>query len=232
MRPVKKVILPKDIYAVLEREQSFLNRSGIKTFATLTNEEALALHKSEKADLIVSYLNMPGMKGDALCSLIRRNDELSRVSIILVCPHSAADDERCIQSGANSFITIPIHTNVLLHETYQLLHIAPRESCRIPVRVNIEGTSRGKAFAGLIENISTSGILFRSEAIFNEGDKVKCSFSAVGSAKVNVSAEIVRVTDKQSELDTYIYGVRFVEPGDNVISAIEALQKKVADPAT
>jgi CheY-like chemotaxis protein len=232
MRPAKKVIIPEDVHAVLESEQSFLNRSGIKTFTTVTNEEALALHRSEKADLIVAYLNMPGMKGETICSLIRDNDELRRVSIILICPDNAADDGRCMQCGANSFITIPIRSAVLLQEAYQLLHVAPRRSCRNPIRVNIDGMSKGKPLAGLVENISISGILFRSAAILNEGDSVKCSFALLGSAKINVRAEIVRIIEKESGLDTHLYGVRFVNPGNDVISAIDALQGKIADTTT
>ncbi len=229
MRTAKRVILPEDVHAALEKEQSFLNRSGIKTFTTVTNEEALALHKSEKADLIVSYLNMPGMKGDTLCSLIREDGELREVSIILICPRHMVDDERCIQCGANSFITMPIQIAVLLEEAYQLLNIAPRRSCRIPIRINIEGTSKEKPFEGLVEDISTSGMLFRSETALNEGDSVRCSFSLVGLAKMNVRAEIVRTIEKKSELDTPLYGARFVDPDFDVVSAIEALQKRITD---
>lgn len=227
MRPAKKVIIPEDVHAVFKREQSFLNRSGISTFTTVTNEEALDLHRSEKADLIVAYLELPGMKGETLCSLIRSSDELRKVSIILVCPGNAADDVRCLQCGANSFITFPIRSAVLLQEAYQLLNIAPRRSCRIPISVTMEGMSKGKPFEGLIENISASGILFRSAALLDEGDSIKCSFSLLGSAKMNVRAEIVRAVEKENDLDTYLYGVRFVGPGNDVTFAIEALQRRI-----
>lgn len=227
MRPVKKIIIPEYVLTVLEREQSFINRSGIKTFTTVTNEEALALHRTKKADLIVACLNMPGMNGETLCSLIRGNDELRNVSIILICSDNAADHGRCMQCGANSFITVPIHSAVMLQEVYQLLHIAPRRLSRIPISViNIEGMSKGKPFAGLVENISASGVLFRSAAILNEGDSVKCSFSLPGSAKINVKAEIVRAIEKESGLDTNLYGIRFDDPGNNVISAIEAFTRE------
>jgi CheY-like chemotaxis protein len=234
MKPLRKVIMPEDVHAGLEREQSFLDRSGIKIFTTVTNEEAIALHRSERADLIIAYLNMPGMKGDTLCSLIREDEELRRVSIILVCPGNAAakDDERCVQCGANSFITMPISSAVLLQEAYQLLHVAPRRSCRIPVDVKIEGMSKGKTFVGLVENISTSGMLFRSIAILNEGDSVKCSSFLPGYAKINVKAEIVRTIEKEHEVNTRLYGVRFISPDDDVISAIEKLQKRGTDTTT
>jgi CheY-like chemotaxis protein len=223
--------MPIDVFAILEREQSFLNRSGIKIFTTTTNEEALALHRSERVDLIIAYLNMPAMAGETLCARIRDDDQLRRVSILLVCPANAAaaSEELCMQCGANSFITLPIRTAVLLQEAYHLLHVAPRKSFRIPMKVNLEGVSKGKSFAGLVENISTSGLLFRAAAILNEGDSVRCSFSLPGSAKINLRAEIVRSLEEEGEVDAHFYGVRFVNPGDDVVSAIEILQERNTD---
>ena len=93
---MKKIIIEADIYEALRKEQSFLNRSDIKTFTAVTNEEALAVHKAEKADLIVTKLDTPPMNGETLCSLIREDQALSGVSMLIVCSNTPSDHERCL----------------------------------------------------------------------------------------------------------------------------------------
>ncbi len=223
---MKKVIIAEDIKAILEKEQSFLSRAGIRIFTAATNERALSLHRDEKADLIIAKLDTPGMSGEMLCSLIRDDEELRNVSLIMVCSASEADLERCVQCSANVFISSPINSAVLLQEAHQLLHIAPRTSCRISMSVKLEGRSKGIPFIGSLENISTSGMLFRTAALLSEGDTVQCSFSLPDSTRITANAEIMRVLGKEAGQDTNRYGIRFTDPGVDLISAIEALVEK------
>lgn len=217
---MKKVIIAEDLETILEKDQSFFNRSDIRTIAAATNEDILSLHHAKKADLIITNLDMPGMNGEDLCSSIRNHEELRKVSIMIVCADTAANIQRCTQCRANAFITSPINSAVLLQEAYQLLHVTPRRSCRLPLKFKMEGTSKEKPFSGHAENISASGMLFHSAATLFEGDTIKCSFSLPGSARVSVSAEIVRV---ENEPDTNNrYGVIFADLSDNTISVIEA----------
>jgi len=139
---MKKVIIAKDIWAVLYKEQSFLNRSDIRIFTATTNEKALAIRKNEKADLIIAKLDTPKMSGEILCSLIRENEELRNVSVIIVCSENEADLERCEQCRANVFISSPINNAILLQEAHQLLHIAPRMSLRVPINIKLNGTKK------------------------------------------------------------------------------------------
>ena len=219
---MKKVIIAEDIANILKKDRSFLSRSGIKTFAAAANEEILALHKAENANLIITNLDMPGMSGDHLCSLIRSDAALRTVSIIIVCAESAETLKRCEQSDANAFIASPINSAVLLQEAYRLLHVTPRKSCRIRVKLNIEGTSKEKPFTGYIENISSTGMLVLSPEPLFEGDTLQCSFSLPDSSRIVAVAEIVRVIEKEEESDPFNrYGVIFPDISDNDISSIE-----------
>ncbi|MDH4233314.1 MAG: response regulator, partial [Nitrospirota bacterium] len=107
---MKKVIIAQDIAAILKKDHSFLDRSDIKSSTAATNEEVLALHRTEKANLIIANLDMPGMSGDHLCSLIRSDAALRKVSIILVCAETAENLKRCEQSDANTFISSPVNS--------------------------------------------------------------------------------------------------------------------------
>ena len=224
---MKKVIIAEDLITIVEKDKSFFNRTDIRAIPAATNEEILALHRTERADLIITNLDLLEMNAENLCALIRNDDGLCSVSIIIVCPETAANLQRCIQCGANAFITTPVNHAVLLQEAYLLLHVTPRRSCRIDLKLKMEGKSREKPFTGLTENISASGMLFRSAAIFFEGDSIRCSFSLPGPTRISASADIVRVLKNENvSSDKNLYGVIFSEISDNDISAINTFVEK------
>jgi len=219
--PMKKVIIAEDIWPILEKEQSFLSRSDIRMFAASSNEKALALHRAKNADLLIAKLDSPEMNGETLSSLIRGEEELSKVSLIMVCADTESDIKRCLKCNANAFITAPVNAAALLQEAYQLLNIAPRTSCRIPVGLKIQGRSKRIPFTAYAENISVSGMMFRTAAFFLEGDTITCSFSLPDSARINANGEIVRVVEIKTEPDTRHYGVKFIDLSTESYSAIE-----------
>jgi CheY-like chemotaxis protein len=219
---MKKVIIAEDIKAILERDQSFFNRSDIRAIGAASGEEILALHRAEKAHLIIANLDMPKMKGEDLCSLIRADETLRNVSIIIACSETAANLQRCTHCGANAFLATPINHAVLLQEAYQLLHVTPRRACRIPLKLSMEGTAGGKPFSGEAENISAAGMLLRSAAVLFEGDTVNFSFSLPGSKPITATAEIVRVLKNEQIADAKNrYGIVFSDMSDNDISVID-----------
>ena len=224
---MKKVIIAEDLIAIVEKDQSFFNRTDIRTISAATNEEILALHRTEKVDLIITNLDMPEMNAESLCAVIRNDDELRSVSIIIVCAETAASHERCIHCKANAFITTPVNHAVLLQEAYLLLHVTPRRSCRLDLKLKMEGKVKGKPFTGRTENISASGMLFRSAAIFFEGDSIKCSFSLPGPIRISASADIVRVLKNENKPSAkHLYGVMFSDISDDDISTINAFVEK------
>lgn len=226
MTAMKKIILAKDIQRNLKEERSFLGRTDIITFTSSSNEQILKLHGSEKADLIVTELDPPGMSGETLCSLIRNDKELSNVSIIIICSDNASHHERCLTCGANAFISKPVNNAALLQEMHQLLHIAQRQSCRVPVGIKLDGTSEKMPFAAHAENISSSGMLLLTTADLSEGDTINCTFSLPGFGQVTAGADIVRMLEKTAKKDFNRYGVKFIELSAEAASAIEAFLEK------
>ena len=223
---MKKIIIAKDIRAILEKKKTFLDRAEVRLFAAPSNEKILALHRAVKADLIIARLNMPEMSGETLCSLIRDDEELQHVSIIIVCSENESDLARCIQCRANAFISSPIDTETLLQEAHRLLNIASRTSYRIPIRVKFSGKSKQRVFTGYTENLSSSGMLLCTMSHLFEGDPITCSFSVPGSVQVTVQAEVIRVLGKGPAHNTSCYGIRFTDLGAGAVSAIQAFVEK------
>ncbi len=224
---MKKIIISEDIKSILDEEKSFLNRSDIKTFAAPTNEQVLAFHRAEKADLIITNLDAPEMSGEKLSSLVREDDRICDVSLIIICPNTETALKRCLQCRANAFVTIPINNAVLLQEAYQLLHIAPRKAFRAPLSIQMKGKSGKTAFIGYAANISVSGLLLYSDTLLFEGDPITCSFYLSYSKHMTADAEVTRLTEKGTEHDTNGYGVRFIDLKDEYRSAIEEFVSKL-----
>jgi CheY-like chemotaxis protein len=224
---MKKVIIAEDLITIVEKDKSFFNRTDIRAIPAATNEEILVLHRAERADLIITNLDLLEMNAENLCALIRNDDDLRSVSIIIVCPETAANLQRCVHCKANAFISTPVNNAVLLQEAYLLLHVTPRRSCRIDLKLKMEGNSKEKPFTGLTENISASGMLFRSDALFFEGDSIRCSFSLPGLMRISANADIVRVLKNENKsFAKHLYGVIFSDISENDISAINAFVEK------
>lgn len=219
---MKRVIIAKDIHEVLGKEQNFLSRSDITIATADSNARMLALHREKQAELIVAKLDDQELSGEKLCSMIRKDVKLRNVSIIIVCSGDNSDLKRCVRCSANVFISSPLNIAVLLQEAHQLLHIAPRKSCRIALKVKCEGTTKGRPFVGQTENISTAGMLLRSRAVLLEGDIIVCTLSLPGSGELTATAEVVHVVAGKQGKET-ICGVSFTDISPTAVSAIEAL---------
>lgn len=223
---MKKIIIAEDIQAILARENSFLNRSDIKVFTTTSNEEVMALHRNEIANLIITKLDTSKMTGKELSSLIRNDKELCNVSIIMVHTDTESDAKRCLECRANVFIPSPINNMILLKKVHQLLNVAPRKSLRVPLSIEIHVTSIGNPFMAYAENISTSGMLLHSETLLFVGDIITCGFYLPDSIHITTHAEIMRVVGKATEHDTNGYGIRFIDLSTRFNAAIEAFVRK------
>ncbi|HXX54092.1 MAG TPA: response regulator [Thermodesulfovibrionales bacterium] len=223
---MKKIIMARDIRVTFEKKKTFLDRSAVRIFAAPSNEKVLALHKSIKADLIIAKLNMPEMSGETLCSLIREDETLRHVSIIIVSSENESDLARCMQCRANAFISSPVDTELLLQEAYRLLNIAPRTCYRIPIRVKFFGKSKQRVFTGYTENLSSSGMLLCTMSHLFEGDPIMCSFSIPGSVQVTVQAEVIRVLGKELGPSGSCYGIKFANLSAGAASAIQEFVEK------
>lgn len=75
---VKKVLIVESLKPLIEQEKNILSNRGLEILTAASGEEALAVHKNEQVDLIVARLDMPGMAGDSLCSLVRQDETLKK----------------------------------------------------------------------------------------------------------------------------------------------------------
>jgi DNA-binding response OmpR family regulator len=226
---MKKVIIIDDIKDVLDRENSSFERNSIEVYPVPSNAEALLVHREVKADMIITYLDMPDMSGEDLCDAVRNDPACSKVSIIMVCPRTKKCQERSKNCRANAFFPTPVKAEDLLSKTNQLLHISDRANFRAPVGMKVMGTKKGddnRPFLCFSENISSTGMMLGSDREFNNGERIICSFILENNEHMTTEAEIVRSMGKPKKGAPNRYGIKFKDMPESVSREIERYVQK------
>ncbi|HAM50861.1 MAG TPA: hypothetical protein DCP92_09300 [Nitrospiraceae bacterium] len=221
---MRKILIVNDPKSAVE-EESILGNKNLMIFIATSSEEALTIHKREKVDLVITDLDMPGMSGDTLCSLIRKDEVLGKVPVLIVCGNKKSDLERCTKCGTNSHITKPLDPVQFLEKVSQLIDVPKRSGVRVFTNISVKGTFENEKFFCTSVDISTSGILIESDRAISKGDTITCSFFIPGSSnRVVVDCVVMRVMNIASNV--YHYGAKFLnlDPGNK--SAINEFVRK------
>ncbi|MDX1582991.1 MAG: response regulator [Thermoanaerobaculia bacterium] len=95
---------------------------GAKIIEAVDGVDALKKLSGEQIDLILTDINMPVMDGLKLVSLVRQNEDLKNIPIIIITTEGAEEDrERGLALGANAYISKPIQSSHLIKTIGELL---------------------------------------------------------------------------------------------------------------
>ncbi len=87
-------------------------------------EEALQKIESDKPDLILLDIMMPGMDGFEICKRVKENPATASIPVIIVTALSdVADRVRGLEAGADDFLTKPINDIALMARIRSLLRL-------------------------------------------------------------------------------------------------------------
>ena len=204
---MKKIIVLRDIKEDADKKGGILTRAAFRIITANSNKEILEMYRQENFDVIITKLKSPGLDGDELCSLIRKDEKLCKVSVIIVCDNNKTDVDRSSNCGVNAVLTMPLAPDVLSNLVFNLLNIPRREAYRVLIHVKVNGKHGTKSFLCSSVNISCSGLLIETDNIFDLGNNVSCSFFLPGvKQKISVNGTIVRVNAK---VDINEYGIKF-----------------------
>jgi DNA-binding response OmpR family regulator len=223
---MKNVLIANDLKDLIREQGIFLERAEITVFTAATNEEMLKICRDEAIDLIVTQLDLPGVRSEDFFKSIRKNTELKGVSTIIICEDTLANRERCKQCSPNAVVTLPVDPALLLIKVRQFLNIAPRRNYRAALAIAIEGNFKNTPLQFWTENISASGMLIKAEEPLAKGDGIFFSFFLPSGAHVSGYGEISRVERLQTAPEAFLYGIRFTNIAPSVKSAIESEVKK------
>jgi CheY-like chemotaxis protein len=204
---MKKVIIAEPVLRAVEKSNTLFGRGGIAVFPAPTSEDILALHRVNKADLIVTDFALPVMDGTRLCLAIRSDPALKDVSLIMVCDAGGLFQAQCLQAGANTVMTKPVDPFELFTHVAELLVISQRQDMRASLHVSAARREEATSFPGVSRNISISGMLLEAETELQKGERLACAVD-IGGREITTECEVVRV--EKSSTSGFHYGVKFL----------------------
>jgi DNA-binding response OmpR family regulator len=96
-----------------------LERAGYRVLEAVDGEEGLRLLASERPDLVILDVAMPGLDGWEVLERIRKSSDVPVV--MLTARAQAGDRDRGLRSGANDYLTKPFRRQELLDRLAAIL---------------------------------------------------------------------------------------------------------------
>ncbi len=116
------ILLAEDNEASISTFTAYLSARNYRLIVAKHGAEAVALAKTHQPDIILMDIQMPGMDGLEATRLIRADADLMTTPIIaLTALAMPGDQERCITSGANQYLSKPVGLRQLVQVIQQLL---------------------------------------------------------------------------------------------------------------
>ncbi len=116
------ILLAEDNEANLDTFVGYLTARHYRVIVAKNGEEAVTLAKTAQPDVILMDMQMPKMDGIEAMRLIRSDKSLVDVPIIaLTALAMTGDQERCMEAGANQYLSKPVGLKQLVEVIQQLL---------------------------------------------------------------------------------------------------------------
>ncbi len=157
-----KILVVDDDLESLKLIGMILQAKGYQIVAARDGQQALEKAFREAPDLVILDVMMPGMDGYAVCQRLRADPRTSTIPIIMfTAKGQLADKVIGLQSGADEYLTKPIHPRELIAHVEALLiraarfQAAARPSLKAKV-IGFLGCKGGVGTSTLAVNVSVA----------------------------------------------------------------------------
>ena len=110
----KKILVADDETGLLAMTLLRLNKMGYDAFGGANGEEALELARQRMPDLILLDKLMPKLNGDEVLKILKKDETLQHIPVILISAAVEDLEEKAWESGAAGFLFKPCETSELL----------------------------------------------------------------------------------------------------------------------
>src|SRR5688572_12416870 len=106
-----------------------LQQAGFKVLEAVTGNEALAMIREHRPDLVLLDINLPDISGLAVCREVKADPELASTMIVHVSATAitSADWAEALDSGADGYLMEPVDGPVLIATVRSQLRLARSE---------------------------------------------------------------------------------------------------------
>jgi two-component system, OmpR family, response regulator ResD len=132
-----RVLIADDDVVVRDVVRRYLERDGMEVSVADDGTEALRLLGSERIDVAVLDVMMPGPNGLALCRSLRQTGDFS-VPVILLTALGEEDDRIAgLEAGADDYLTKPFSPRELALRVRSVLRRAPTPIGALPLEITV-----------------------------------------------------------------------------------------------
>lgn len=118
----RKVLLVDDEEDILDLLRYNLEREGIQVATATNGHDALKLAKSERPDLVVLDVMMPGMDGMEVCDQLRKTPGMEGTIIVFLTARTEDYSHlAAYEAGADDYINKPVRPKVFVSKVQALL---------------------------------------------------------------------------------------------------------------
>ncbi len=118
----KKILIIDDEAHLADLVSSFLSSNGYETDTAYDGDTGLEKARTVSPDLIILDVQLPNMDGFEICSVLKGDEEFSRIPILLF---SSKGSDNYKKSGeyahADAYLTKPIELDSLLAEVRKFI---------------------------------------------------------------------------------------------------------------
>ena len=124
-----RILVVDDEADIVDLTMLILEQQGYSVISASNGDDAIEKAASEKPDLILLDLLMPGKDGLEVCRILKRNENTSRIPIIVSSTFSELGHQRkALEAGAVAYLGKPFNFEVMSAEIENALGLKPVEA--------------------------------------------------------------------------------------------------------
>ncbi len=132
-----RVLIADDDAVVRDVVRRYLERDGLEVRMAGDGSEALRVLGTERIDVAVLDVMMPGPNGLSLCRTLRQGGDFT-VPVILLTALSEEDDRIAgLEAGADDYLTKPFSPRELALRVRSVLRRAPSTPSTVPLEITV-----------------------------------------------------------------------------------------------
>ena len=118
----KKILFVDDEPDILNVSTFMLKKMGFEAFGALNGEKALDLARKKIPDLIFLDVYLPGMKGDEVAGILKKDKKTKRIPIVLISADLTTLEARFRKCGADDYLGKPFEVDDMLDTIKKYIH--------------------------------------------------------------------------------------------------------------